>query len=353
MAGGGAERVMAVLVNELARRGHDVTLAIFSEAQPYYKIDNKVKIKHFSVKKGNNVLGKINSRLGLYSSIRKLSKREKPDAIISFIYQTNTRVLLNTLFLGIPVIVSEHNTLNQKKPILDRIQRFQISKLADKLTILTEYDYRFIHPKLKNKVVMPNPLSITAINEYNINREKVILAVGNTHKYKQKGLDNLIEIWSSIADKYPEWKLRIAGSYNTDSISYLKSIEQKQNTKNKIQYLGQVKDMKSLYRDSSIFILPSRWEGFPMALLEAMSQGCTCISYDLVTGPNEIITDGFDGILVKDQNIEEMTSKLIMLIEKSDKREKLAKEAIKSINQFSMEKIVDRWESLLSDVIKK
>lgn len=344
--------MMAVLTNELAKRGHAVTLAIMTETSPFYELDSSIKVKHFPFIKGSTIIAKLQNRLKLLSFIRNLSKSEKPDVIISFIYQMNANVLLSTRFLDIPVIVSEHNTLNRKMSISERFQRLYISRWADKLTILTQHDFEYLGKRLINKVVMPNPLSFSPIKVYNQDREKVILAVGSIKRYYHKGFDNLVEIWSRIADKYPDWELHIAGEYDSVSLDYLNNIEQNKNIRNKIHYLGQVKNMTDLLRKGAIFVLSSRWEGFPMVLMEAMSQGCACISYDLISGPNEMITHNFDGVLVKNQDKNEMVKELCTLIESHDKREYLAKNAIESINRFSVEKIADQWEDLFGQVIK-
>ncbi|WP_343563042.1 glycosyltransferase family 4 protein [Sphingobacterium sp.] len=352
LGGGGAERVMSVVTNELDRRGYSVTLAIMDGKAPFYELNKSINVKYFPFRKGRNIYEKLKNRYKLISYIRQLSKDERPDVIISFIYKMNTKVLLGTRFLGIPIIASEHNTLDTKMSKYEWFQRFQVSRLADKLTILTQHDFEYLKGRLKNKIIMPNPLSFNPIEEYNEEREKVILAVGSIKRYYHKGFDNLVEIWARIADKYPDWKLQIAGGFDTQSLNYLKQIEEDRGINNKINFLGQVKDMAELLRRSSIFILSSRWEGFPMVLVEAMSQGCTSISYDLVSGPNEMMTHNFDGILVKNQQKEEMMNELVELIENSEKRKCLAENAIKSVNRFSVKKIVDRWEKLFQEVLK-
>lgn len=348
---GGAERVMSVLTNELAERDYKVTVALMTDSQSFYELDPRIKVKCFSFEKKNNFYGKLKNRLNLFSFIRNLSKEEKPDVIVSFIYQMNTNVLLSTRFLGIPVIVSEHNTLNKKMSMIEKLQRLYLSRWADKLTILTQHDFNYLGNRLKNKVVMSNPLPFRPIDVYNEDRDKVILAVGSIIRYNHKGFDNLVDIWSHIADRYPDWKLQIAGEFDEASLDHLNKIEQNKNHKNKIQYLGQVRDMTNLLKRSSIFILSSRWEGFPMVLIEAMSQGCACISYDLISGPNEIITHNYDGVLVKDQDKKEMVRELTLLIENQEKQKYLARNAIRSINRFSVERTVDRWEELFKELI--
>src|SRR5690606_35026638 len=186
---GGAERVMSVLTNELAERDYKVTVALMTDSQSFYELDPRIKVKCFSFEKKNNFYGKLKNRLNLFSFIRNLSKEEKPDEIVSFIYQMNTNVLLSTRFLGIPVIVSEHNTLNKKMSMIEKLQRLYLSRWADKLTILTQHDFNYLGNRLKNKVVMSNPLPFRPIDVYNEDRDKVILAVGSIIRYNHKGFD--------------------------------------------------------------------------------------------------------------------------------------------------------------------
>lgn len=351
MGSGGAERVMAVLTNALARKGYNVTIGVLTQNPPFYDLEPSIKVEHFQFNKRSGAFGRLKNRLNLLTFIRQLSKKEKPDIIISFIYKLNTEVLLSTRFLDIPVIASEHNTLDTSMTFIEKVQRFQVSKLANIVTILTEHDFKFLGDKIPQKVVMPNPLPFKPIEEYNDDREKRILAVGSVVRYKHKGLDNLVKIWVQIADKYPDWKLQVAGGYDENSLKILKSIELESGISNKIDFLGQVKDIKRLMYHSSIFVLASRWEGFPMVLMEAMSQGCTCVSYDLVSGPNEMIIHGYDGLLIENQNKSEMASGLMDLMDNASKRRSLAMNAIKSIEKFSVDNIVQKWEELFKKVL--
>lgn len=352
LRGGGAERVMTVLTNELAKRGHDITLAIMTGSSHFYELHPSINIEYFEFKKNKTLFGKIENRFKMLSFIRSLSRKERPDIIISFIYQMNTNVLLSTVFLGIPVIASEHNTLDRKMSLMEKIHRLYISRLADKLTVLTYHDYDFLGKRLTNKTVMPNPLPFNSLEVYNDNREKIVLAVGSIKRYTHKGFDNLIEIWSSIADNYPDWQLQIAGEFDEKSLRYLKNIESRIGSLNKVLFLGQIKNMTELLNKSSIFVLSSRWEGFPMVLIEAMSQGCTCISYDVVSGPREIINHNIDGIIVSNQNKEQMKKSLKDLMEDHSERKRLSECAIKSINRFSTKEIVDKWERLFVSLKK-
>ena len=114
--------------------------------------------------------------------------------------------------------------------------------------------------------------------------------------------------------------------------------------------LGFQKDMQQLLKQSSIFILSSKNEGLPMVLLEAMSQGCACISFDCISGPKEIITHNESGLLIEDQNWEEMTTSLDKLISDEALRSQFSKSALKEAERFTPTVIVDKWEDLFKSL---
>lgn len=351
MRGGGAERVMAVLTDELTKRGHDVTLVVMSSYPSFYKLNKDIKLIQFNDRVNNRFFGKIKYKLKSYIFIRQNIKKLNPDVVISFMLSLNAMVLISSIFLKEPIIVSEHSTFDIKLPLKKRFQRFYLNKLADRVTVLTFHDYNFIGTRLKNKIVMPNPLSFVPLAKYNEDRKKNIIAAGSIDRFHGKGFDSLIKIWGKIANKYPEWKLLIAGGGNDENIRKLRELANEYNVNSQFELLGQVKNLDERFRESSIFVLSSRYEGFGMVLIEAMSQGCACISFDCTAGPREIINNNVDGILVEDQNMDAMTLALSDLIENEDKRERLATEAIKSVDRFSVKNIADKWERLFADLV--
>mgnify|MGYP000948409460 CR=1 FL=1 len=353
MRGGGAERVMAVLTEELAKRGHDITLVVMSSSPSFYKLNEDIKLIQFEDRVNHSLFEKIKYKLKSHLFIRRKITKLNPDVVISFILSLNVIVLISSLFLKTPTIVSEHSTFDIKYSLKKRFKRFYLNKLADRVTVLTFHDYNFIGTRLKNKIVMPNPLSFVPLAKYNEDRKKNIIAAGSIDRFHGKGFDSLIKIWGKIANKYPEWKLLIAGGGNDENIRKLRELANEYNVNSQFELLGQVKDLDKKLRESSIFVLSSRYEGFSMVLLEAMSQGCACISFDCTAGPREIINNNVDGILVEDQNIDDMTLALSDLIENEDKRGKLAIEGIKSVNRFSVKNIVDKWEIIFNEVVGK
>ncbi|MFB9057054.1 glycosyltransferase [Mariniflexile ostreae] len=239
----------------------------------------------------------------------------------------------------------------QKHAFAKYIQRFWINRLATKITILTQHDYNILGKLLSNKVVIQNPLSFPIYKEQNL-RRKNILAVGSLDRWEGKGFDNLIFVWGKIATQYPSWILEIAGTGSTSSYDYLLELCKKNNVENRVHFIGFQPNIDTVMRESSIFVLSSKFEGLPMALIEAMSQGCACISFDCISGPREIMTDGESGILVENQNLNKLEEALVSLIEDEKLRLELSCNAIKDVEKFIPENIAKQWKDMFDEILK-
>lgn len=348
---GGAERVMAVLSNNFSEIGYNVLIVSKEHKSPFYDLSKKVQLIYppteINYKNGFTTLI---SRLIIYRNIYQTLKKEKPDLVISFISSTNGIVILICKMLGIPVIASEHT--NHKVGINSLpnwvIKRW-IYPMANALTVLTERDkVKFYGRFMQNVVVMPNPLPIRPLEDFELSkRENVVLAVGSIKRWKIKGFDNLLKIFSLVVKEHPVWKLKIVGGGDPE---YLIGLIEDLKLNNSVELMGQVKNIQELMQQSSIFVLTSRWEGLPMVLIEAMSQGMACISYDCFTGPAEIITDKKDGILIEDQNIEEFVKNLSYLIKNEKLRITLGKNAIETSKTYLPKKIIAKWKTLIKSI---
>ena len=120
-----------------------------------------------------------------------------------------------------------------------------------------------------------------------------------------------------------------------------------------LKFLGNIAEIKDLYRESSIFALPSRVEGFPMALIEAMSQGCACVSFDLDSAISEIANDNEDCLIVPDNDVEAFEKRLIELLDSVDLRKSIASAAIKNVSKYSEQRFVEHWLSILNRIHNK
>lgn len=199
---------------------------------------------------------------------------------------------------------------------------------------------------------MPNPLSFP-IYTGKTPRCKSVLAVGRLDGWKVKGFDNLIKVWAEISKLNLGWYLDIAGGGSEDSYAYLQSLVQQYQIEQTVRFLGYRTDVDRLMREHAVFVLSSRNEGFSMGLLEAMSQGCACISFDCIAGPNEIITPNVSGILVENQNLDQLKNALLKVMTNEVLREKLSTNGVKEAERFTEQKIMNRWECLFKEVLEE
>lgn len=351
MESGGAERVMAILCNKLAERNHEIYLATNTDRPFAYPLCSDV---HIIPLYPSNYARR--SRLfrffALYSLIREIAKRVKPEVIISFMYTLNAKVLLATLGLGIPVVVSERTTFDIRQSWLARFRRLYVNRLAACVTVQTQYDYRYLGKRLPRKTVMPNPLDFPLRYDRTL-KEKIVLTVGSVDRWEDKGFGILIEIWKGLVKEHPDWQLVIAGGGNEKNFECLKSVVERYGVTDSVRLLGFRKDVCELMYKSAVFVLASKYEGMPNCLLEAMSQGCACVSFDCVTGPAEMITEGYSGILVENQNVQKMAFALHKVMQDEELRNMLSEGALQDVTRYLPDNIIARWEVLLSECVEK
>lgn len=342
---GGAERVMATLASYFVKMGHEVRLITFDNNEDQY--DLPVTIVRVRLVKNFSSNAKINRLLGLIRFYKH--KKRRPNVVISFLTFTNLVTILACKFRKIPVIVSEHNnhTHTPKPAWLLKITWNYVYRMADNITVLTDFDVDFFENKKAKVVVMPNPSSFKSLISNKHPRENTILAVGSLNRIYHKGFDNLIEIMAQILPNHPKWKLKIVGGGKPENLKKLISLAKEKKIENQIEFAGYCNNVQELMKKASVFILSSRYEGLPMVLLEAMSQGMACISYNCTTGPSNMITNDVNGILIKDQDKEEMVTQLESLLLNQNKRQEIGTAALFSLEQYAIHNIYKKWEILL------
>jgi glycosyltransferase involved in cell wall biosynthesis len=170
-----------------------------------------------------------------------------------------------------------------------------------------------------------------------------IVAVGRLSE--EKGFHALIEAFRLVAPQYPDWTLTIFGE--GDERGRLERLVQQSQLAARVHLPGWTEDVKGALLSGELFVLPSRYEGFPNALLEAMAVGLPCISFDCDSGPREIIRHGMDGLLVPAGDVRQLAEALASLMGDPSLRQKLGSEARNVVTRFSREAIYGQWDQLL------
>ncbi len=348
MSNGGAERVVSILANYLDSVGHEIRIITFHGKDDYILNESVKRVRLHKQPLLKSVV--LNGFFSLFWFYRK--KENRPDIISSHINILSYMTIPVAKLRGIKIIVSEHINHKVNPTFAKRVLRKHIYPMADALTILTGYDLCYYSKYTKNVFVMPNPCSfeIQDNEESTIHRKKHIVAIGDLNRIHHKGFDNLLHIVKEIIAIHPAWKFKILGG-GEYGMKILKGMAKDMAIEKGVEFIGFTTDVKNILHESSIFILPSRFEGLPMSLLEAMSQGTPCIAYDCVSGPSDIIINEVNGLLIPDQNMEEMVSGLDRLISDPSLRAKFQKNAPASLSKFDIVNVGKKWEQLLSGIV--
>lgn len=362
MRGGGAEGVVATLSNQLAERGHRITLVSHLKDQAY-EISQKVNIVDVRAWQYDTYVGSLPVRIYKKAAnrfldiknFRKLFKQEQPEVVISFLGGWLWQLIL-LCRRHIPLVSAERNAMVYPHGRRNFFTKQILYRMVYMVQVMSRYDKGWVRNRYKRVVPMPNPLRFPPISaedyKEGFEKRKNILACGRL--VPQKGFDKLIHAFAKVADEYPDWDVDICGEDPAFS-NYSVAIKQKIadcGLENRIHFLGFRKDVDAIMRSHAIFSLSSQHEGFPNVLSEAMANGLACVSFDIVTGPSEIIVDGLDGIIVEDQNVNALADGLATLMEDNELRYKLGLNAIEDIKRFSKEMVVDKWEKLFKNIIK-
>ena len=351
---GGAERVMSILANYWAAKEWQITLLTFVDKTkvPFYHLDSRINYVPLNIERRSpNAVVAIGNNYQYIYKLRKAIIDSKPEVIISFLTINNVITLLATRGLSIPVIVSERTDPNKfpESKIWMNLRSLTY-QFADAIAVQTTRAFNYFRPQLQSKmVVVPNPVIIQNYNSDNSQKtleRPSIIAMGRLEF--QKGFDLLLEAFALLKDTCPEWSLTVLGEGTMRS--ELESQRERLKLSDRVHFPGRVNNPAEILKQADIFVMSSRYEGFPNALCEAMACGLPVISTDCPSGPQEIIRDGKDGILVANENVAALKDAMKTLMLDDTKRQELGKKALEITSRFSLITITELWEKIISEV---
>ncbi len=348
---GGAERVLSTMANFWTRKNWMISIVTFDDASnhPFYALDSRIRIFPLSLlRHSSNFLSGVGHNWGRVKKLRRTILENDPDAIISFIDKTNVLVLLATLGLPIPVVVSERTDPRQYSfGRMWNSLRLLAYRKAKYVVVQTQRAKEYFPVTLRSKiVVIPNPvtpMSDVQVSSQSSFQRPFVTTIGRL--VEEKGIDLLLYAFARLADRFPHWSLHVFGEGPLRSS--LEVLREKLGLSACIQFHGLIRNPHEVLVQADLFVLPSRAEGFPNAMLQAMACGLPVIATDCSSGPREIIHHGEDGLLVPTENEEQLSTAMQRLMDNEEDRRRLGNNARKVSQRYSLERIMSLWEDIL------
>lgn len=360
LADGGAERVAIDLCCYLRDNGRNVTLLTLSGDMPdAYRppegvLRQRLEARRLPPSIFHRLWYLVNRVIGIRSKIAS----DAPDVVVTFIDKVNILVLFSLFGTGIPVVISEriHPAYNPIARVW-KLTRQLIYPLARVVTVQTEEGAAWFrrHSLIKHPVVIANAVRsprdfdgeagpATGGTEATA-RRPFVLAIGRLAE--QKGFDLLLEAFHRAGLAAAGWRLVILGAGPERA-----ALEQQARTLgigDKVMFPGFV-DIGPFLRNADLFVMSSRYEGFPNALMEAMQVGLPCISFDCPSGPRDLIKNEQNGLLVPPQDVSALTAALVRMAADPELRKRLGAAASGVNERYSQARIYGKWLALLDDI---
>lgn len=341
---------MSIMANHWAARGWDVTLLTYDDGReaPAYDLHAAVDHRHLGIERpSSGVVEAVGNNLKRLPVIRRAIRDSTPDAIVSFLDAVNVKTILAALGLGIPVIVSERiDPSCHRIGVAWRALRRWSYRYAACVVALTPDALRYFPDSIRRRgQVIPNPVSVPldAGLARTGGRKKTVMAMGRL--VQQKGFDRLIAAFSMVAANHPDWSLTIWGEGGDRQT--LEALRDRLDLQGRVALPGWTPDPFAEMREAGLFVLSSRYEGFPNVLCEAMACGAPVLSFDC-PGPRHIVRDGIDGILVPSDDVNKLAEAMDRLMADQAERERLAANGFEVTKRFGKDKIMERWERLIA-----
>jgi len=353
---GGAERVATTLCNAWSRRGDNVTLiATFSGGgQPFYSVAEPVELVSLAELAGSTGKG-LSSYVKRFHSLRMALKDRKPDVVISFLPPVNVAAILATAFTKLPLIICERNDPSSRSPLdIWEISAKLTFWRAGMMTVQTDAVARRIrsrYPGLRLVRTVPNPLpdAITAYERSVPNgARKILLFMGRLDPQKQPA--KAIDAFSQLAGRFSDWDLHVYGEGPLRADLQARIDASKLN--HRIMLKGRTESPWDVMAAADAFLMTSRHEGFPNALLEAMGLGLPCVVTDCPSGPREMTRGGIDALLVPNGDDIALVNALERVMGDARWRCKLGARARESVlRRYTLSRVLDIWDAAFSEVM--
>jgi glycosyltransferase involved in cell wall biosynthesis len=351
LGGGGAERVMTLLAGALAARDHEVWLVTLTHCDDdFFPVDSRVRRLGLGLTGDSpNVLHGLCANARRVRALRHAVSTIDPHAVLSFVTSMNVLMLLACIGLRVRMIISERvDPIAHEENRIWTALRSPLYQFADVMVVQTESIARWFRRRLSRRtrvVVIPNPVTPQSeVEPYARKAEPFLLAAGRlTH---QKGFDLLIRAFGSATALTQDLQLVIAGE--GPEAQSLRDLAAELGVGARVSFPGRVRELSRLLKSAVAFILPSRYEGFPNVLLEALAAGVPCVAADCPGATREILDNGAYGLLVPPEDSRALADAIRRMVTDSGLRTRFSQAGAGAVERYRLDHVVAEWERLLS-----
>lgn len=346
---GGAERVILQLAYHFANKGYRSVLVTSFKDKNEYPVPRNVE--RISMEDDQIIQNRFKRNLSRIIKLRKICKKEKAKAIISFMAEPNFRSIIATRGLDIKTIVSVRNDPDKEyKGKIGRMIGKYIIPLADGCVFQTDEAKIWFPTRLQKK----SKVIFNAVDEIFFDTprtdSKDIVTLGRLNEQKNQAL--LIKAFAKVVDKYPEQHLCIYGIGKQEA--YLYSLIRELHLENQVFLMGLTDNVSLILSEAKMFVLSSDYEGMPNALMEALAIGVPSISTDCPCGgPKKLIQNGYNGLLVPVNDEVNMSKAILQLLESEEYAMELGENAKKTAEMFRTEKVFSEWQEYIEKILKQ
>lgn len=363
---GGMERVLLNKVSYFAlKRNYDITIVTTDQHNrpPFYPFPGNVRMINLGINYSeDNIKGAFGKITGYLKKRKKhkrllteLLMREKADIVVS-LYPSESSFIPDIKDGSKKVLEIHYCKFFRLQygrtgilGLIDRLRTKQDERIVsrfDRFVVLTNEDKGY-WGNIPNIVVIPNAAMLVG-NKYSDVTEKRVIAVGRLDY--QKGFDRLIKAWKMVqqSGRFNDWKLDIFGQGEWKDM--LNSMINDYGIAGTASINAPTKQIGDEYAKSSMLVMSSNYEGFPMVMIEAMACGLPVVSFDFKCGPKDIIDDGKNGIIVHDGDIEGLANAMMKLMYNQTLRKTMSENAKKVVDTYSEENVMKQWLDLFASL---
>lgn len=352
LSAGGAERATSSLANYFSQHGHEVEIITFKDSDSFYTLEDKVTHLRlgFDEIALSLSLKRIFGALKRMFKIRSFIKKRKLDVLIGMSFSMTWYTVFATKFTKTKSVGTERNNpYKYKATKINSFLRKFFYKFCDGYVFQTKKSSLFFTDKLKKRdIIIPNAIFNETVYKLTVpeKREKLICAVGRLNE--QKRFDILIDAFASIAEKIPEHRMIIFGE--GDLRKELEERVASYSLEERIFLPGTDPEAVKIVNHADVFVLSSDLEGMPNVLMEAMAMGVPCVSTRCDMGPEELIENEKNGLLVDVGSTQQIAQAMFGIIKNPDLSEKLSSNARELIRTHSIDAISEKWLNFLKSI---